>query len=613
MAKIVVNEISQNYTYNVGTNSFCTVGLPITACWGPAYEDPDTVGVDKSTMLENTTWRHFRANQDGLEEFVSTYRGPAANYRSAGDYSYQMAMTLLTSGYDIDVCRLCPGSHAQGTINTDDLTNPGSITFIAKHPGSFGNNLKVTLNKVVNKDYWNLVVRIVDTTGIETAVENILFVFDIDHSTDSILHISEVVSDFVSITVSGLVTDSSTFAASSVMLGSQPGTAGSDRAADTTASAMMSDAIALATARYGSASGDYVTALSTVAASGVDIATASKLKYMEWVYNSAVDVYPLLKDKLSYTTNRIISPWDDQNITAIDGSVVQFLADISPIHLAIMDASIGSRCATGFIDIPKCLPRSAVYNESPDPAKEGYAQKLSRRNVSAVTNTIPSTHYALWAPWGKYTYVGTSKQNPAPPSFLALLIQRSMILNQSLQYEWIMPTNRKHNVAIGKLDYTVPKQILDVWQKSDGVGVNIITYIPDLGTCIWGNSTLYEVPPATYQALANLSTRFLMNAIEDVVYRVGTSITFQYNNKDAYSKFYAGVTPLLDTMESVGAIVKGDDTKAYVVKMAPDINGLDSVNANSVIGKIYIKVAGVINDITVDLVALPQSANLDQY
>jgi hypothetical protein len=44
--------------------------------------------------------------------------------------------------------------------------------------------------------------------------------------------------------------------------------------------------------------------------------------------------------------------------------------------------------------------------------------------------------------------------------------------------------------------------------------------------------------------------------------------------------------------------------------MAADINGLDSVNANSVIGKIVIRTAGVIEDITIDLIALPQSAAL---
>ena len=47
--------------------------------------------------------------------------------------------------------------------------------------------------------------------------------------------------------------------------------------------------------------------------------------------------------------------------------------------------------------------------------------------------------------------------------------------------------------------------------------------------------------------------------------------------------------------------------------MSADINGLERVNANSVIGKIYLVVNGVINDITVDLVALPPTVSLDQF
>jgi hypothetical protein len=275
-----------------------------------------------------------------------------------------------------------------------------------------------------------------------------------------------------------------------------------------------------------------------------------------------------------------------------------------------MTVAYYSRCATSLLDIPRSMSRKGVYNE--DTATPGYAQKLARYVPAAstgfvATSSLYHTHSALFAPWGQYMYVGMSKQCLASPSFLTLLIQRAMLLNQALQYEWALPTNRRHNLRIGKMEYTVPKKYLDEWQKLEGVGVNVITNIPDLGTSLWGNSTLYEVPPATYQALANLSTRYLVNAIENVVYKCGLAITFRYNNAEAYSSFYAGVTPLLDTMRNVGAIDQ------YYVKMSADINSLDRVNANSVVGQIVIVVNGVINDITVDLIALPAGSDLSQY
>ena len=71
MANITIHEISQNYTYNVGTSTFATVAVPITSCWGPAFQDPDSLGLSLEDALERTTWNHFPSNQEGLElDFV---------------------------------------------------------------------------------------------------------------------------------------------------------------------------------------------------------------------------------------------------------------------------------------------------------------------------------------------------------------------------------------------------------------------------------------------------------------------------------------------------------------------------------------------------------------
>lgn len=626
MATIKINEVSQNYTYNIGTSSYATVALPITASWGPGYVEPTTIGAStRDEVLETTVWQRFPATQAGLEAFVAAYRGPAANYRIAKDYSYQMAMTLLTAGYDVLVCRLCPGAKAEATFNagtTDDkgVFTKGDATFTikAKYPGTFGNNLMVTLAKVPNKKYFNLVTYVLDSSGTRTAVENLLFVFDIEDSTDTILHIDELESDFLSFVVSGTITEDNTFEQASVKLAG-----GSDKmaVADTaTAADILPTARAYAVERYSAVNDtpdkcDYIVAYDELikAADKVDATRAAVLMYKEWLYTNAIHVYDLLKDKLSYSPQRIIAPgWDDQNFTDLTGEPYLLkLTQVSPLHVKLMDVGYYSRCGTPLLDVPKCLGRSFVYNESTKENETGYAQLLARytpANASYDVNaSLYPSHSALQAPWGNYTYVGTSKKNPASPSFLMLMIQRAMILNQASQYEWALPTNRKHNLDIGKLDYTISKKQLDEWQKIDGVGVNIITTIPDLGTTLWGNSTLFETSPATYQALANLSTRYLVNAVKDLVYRVGIQITFQYNNEQAYSSFYAGVTPLLDTMKNLGAI---DD---YLVKMAADIDGLDQVNANTVVGKIYLVVNGVVNDIVVELIALPPGTDLSQF
>ena len=624
---INVNVISENKAFTVENANYCTVALPITACWGPGFTLPTANPSDSSNSastlddaLENTAWSLFNAGPDGLESFIATYRGPSSNYRSTKDYSYFMALSLLNAGYAVQTCRLCPGTKASLTLpegSSSGSNGSGSLIITAKYPGTFGNSLKVTLTQKSygTMSYWNLIGYAVDSTGASRPIENLVFVFNPEDSTDSIYTIDELQSKFFDFKVVGTINENEMATTEAKVL------AGGSDVADASsqdASAIMADAIALAEVRYGSgSSAGYLSALNSVK-DLVSKTTAEAIRFNEWVYRyvtgSPVDsatgvnsVYDLLKDKINYNPNRVISPWDDQDILAINPDYPVNVPDtfvVSPIHRELMEVADASRCATAYIDVPRSLPRNMVWND--DPENYGYAQMLSN-DTPAIDDPLYPSSSALFAPWGQYVYSGMTKQATATPSFMALLIDRAMIKNQSAQYEWALPNTRNNNVRLGQLAYTVPKKLLDNWQASDGTRVNTITSVPSLGTTIWGNATLFDVPPATYQALMNLSTRKLVNAVKDTVFKIGIGLEFQYNGQEAYAKFFAGVTPLLDTMRNVGAI------EDYKVKMAADINNVDSINANSVVGTIYLVIAGVIENITVDLIALPQGTDLNQY
>lgn len=626
MANIVINEVSQNYSYNIGSASYACIAMPITASWGPyldlsSKEDDDSI----DDILERTQWQRFAATQAGLESFVSTYRGASSCYRLAKDFSYQMAITLMSAGYDILVCRIAPGSKA----NALAVIGKKQYSITAKYPGTFGNNLQVVIKKYSNNKYINLITYVVDSSGIRTAVENITCALEEKDATETILYMDEVESNFIDITYAMVDANEDTSQTTSVNLEGGSDLPASEGAPDTTA--LMKKAQEFAKARYTLAGYKLTDDVSTQPeylkciqgmigklseeSSGkvLDSLSAQIIMYREQIYRDTMYALDILKDKLSYNCNRIfLSGWDDQDILFLTGEHIKRLENLSPFHIKLLDVAYNSRCATGMIDIPRSLARSGVYNESEDTALEGYAQKLARylpadADVLGINGSLYASHCALFAPWGQYRYVSSSRMQIAPPSFLAMMIQRSMILNQSIQYEWALPVSRQHSLNIGKMDYRVPKKLLDEWQKLEGVGVNVITNIPDIGTSLWGNSTLFEVPVATYQALANLSTRYLVNAIENLIWKCGVAITFRYNNLESYNSFYAGVTPLLDTMKNVGAI------EDYYVKMSADINGYDQVNANSVVGQVVIIVNGVVNNISVDLIALPQGVSLDNY
>lgn len=621
MAKIQINEISQNYMYNIGTNNYATVALPITSCWGAGYEDEDSTGMTTDEALELVKWTEFPATQAGLEAFIAAYRGPMSGYRMLENYSYQTAMTLLTHGYNVLTCRIACGAKAQGELVIDGEGDKAKKLYIkAKYSGSFGNKLRIILKKMNALSRWNLVVYVIDETGVQTAVENLTFVFDIENSSDILMHVDEISSNFITLIADPGVSDDAPYTDSAVRLdGGSDSLDFGDMAAKDILKKALDD---YAKPRFVASGVDpdsvddveYIASLANLAEGKLGEVDASQAKVIctnEWIYTHAYNIYDMLTDKLSYAPNRIISPgWDDQNVNAITGATAKTrISTISPLHEKLMSVAYMSRCATAYIDIPRSLAKQYVYDDSED--TPGYVQMLSRSQddvVSGDTNIgYFATNSAVFAPWGHYIYASTSKQALASPSFLALVIERAMILNQPSQYEWELPQNRKHNLKIGKLDYTISKKYLDMWQTTEGVGVNCITDIPGMGISIWGNSTLYEVPPATYQALANLSTRKLVNAVENLAYKCGISITFSYNNNSAFQAFFAGVSPLLDAMRNVGAI---DD---YYIRMAADVNGLDSVRSNSVIGAIYLTVRGVVNDINIDLIALPDTADLNEY
>ena len=667
MPQIIINEISDNFTYTIGNNSYATVALPITSCWGPGFFDPETVISDDQAAelgdkidleLEGVAWKHYSATQQGIESFVSDYRGPSSNYRMAKDYSYYMAITLLTAGYDVLVCRLNPGAAASSpnfAIKDHEQADVENCTFTlkAKYPGTFGNQLVCNMYKPTNRDYWNLVTYVQDSTGVRTAVENISFVLDATKESDTVPYVDEVESEFVTIVHTGDLKDDMTFQVNGkdVRDGVQL-SGGSDRQIvepGTKACDVVKDAANLALTRfYNGRSADSVTmndidefqymaqlkknagitgtpsdgAYATAdegAATVTDMETAQTQRYREWLFRYVPEVYELLIDRLAYNPNRIIAPgWDDLDISMIGGEyttdpgAAQTTDCISPIHLELMRCAYYSRCGTAYLDVPRCLSRKDVYEDSEN--RKGYAQMLAQyqpdNSAFDVNGSLYTTHSALFAPWAQYKYVGTAKYNLAPPAFLSLLIQRSMVLNQSLQYEWIQPTDRTHGVTVTKPQYTVPKKVLDVWQPTEedgGVGVNVLTDIPGFGFTYWGNYTLFNNPPATHQALRSLSTRHLVGAIRDVVYKAGLRITFQYNNQQAYSSFHAAVTPLLDTMRNAGAL------EDYYVTMNHDLDALGMVMANSVVGKIYLVPAGIIEKITVDLIALPPGTDLTPY
>lgn len=730
MAKIVVNEYSQSYTYNTGTGSYCEVALPIASCWGPCNAFSASLDYDVNTAVD--MWNHFDGTAAGLQEFVRTYGGPIANYRTYNDYSYYKALSLLSAGYDVLVQRISFGSNASLSNSTTVIS--------AKYPGSFGNRISVQIKS--ESTYFYIIVYV-----DKGAVENIRFARDESVATEDIPVYTDIESNYI--TMSG-GSDFTVMNSSQQLTGGQDCAFGSQSTGDleslygvpeedaaekltpsavfqipgqfptgaqgqpnpnvigelmtavhTDAGGQKSDFIGTgdvpAAAQYAYASqvkkfvnaninsyvvggwamkqlstaspnllvsnpaaktakgiGKVTISLSTstsgtnvdvdvnfddmtvksnaggifapvgsikddnsiefltafitsqniqgyagntgfiALASKANISGLNKLFFNQFMSRFACVAYRQLADKLAHSPNRMIYPWDDLRMSELSDNVSLIPTELSPTSVVMANIAANTRCATAYLDVPKDMKVSDT---------KSYAEAFSAS--LGGSSSLLATNSAMFCPWGKYNYVTMSSSAEASPSFLTLLIQRSMIQNQSLQYEWMLPSSRTNTVKVSDMQYAPTTAYLNLWQAGSGASVNAIAKIPGLGTTLYGNSTLYDLPIATYQALSNLSTRLLFNAIKNRIFECGMAITFTYNNNDAYSAFYAGVTPLLDSMKNAGAI------DGYRVQMSQDIDSFGTVNANSVVGKITLQVNGVINDITIDLVAIPSSQPLE--
>lgn len=637
MAKITINEISQDYSYAIGNNSYATVALPITSSWGPGFFPyevyPSQYNSDQD-VLEDLKWQHFSSSSEGLEKFISMYRGATTIASDAMDKSFQTAITLLSAGYDILVCRIGLGHVAEGypvalrddgaavpTVGAGDdisqgFTLPegyfGSLPLFkvsAMYPGSFGNNISAKIKlvsanstSVSDTDYINVIVY-VETNGSRVAVENSnIYLSDFESYKSAYIRIDEVGAvdtDTQKVAVIGNNAAAVTFELAD----------GDDGYSFISTEGL--DGLKASLVARGFATGStpthvtsYYDAVLAYAGDNTVSTRFSASFYREWVFSKEGLVLDLLKDRLTYSPDVVMSAWDDQDFKFYKYTVPAVGAETPNTFIAgpqdkkLFEVACQSRCCAAFISAPRSLTRSGV--------KE-YAALLSDAVKDYTNDGLASTHGAMFGPWGRIRYQGTSLMDVAAPSFLGLMEMRSMHLNSPTQYFWALPTNRKVTLNLGEFDYTLSSAYLDSWQAKSGVDVNALVKLPDLGTCIYGNSTLYNVPEAAYNALQNLSTRLMFNELRNYSYRCGLAITFQYNNAQAYSAFYAGMTPILDTMRNVGAIDN------YIIKVNAELDELGQVMANSVIGKIYLVVNGVINDLTVDLIALPAGTDLNQF
>lgn len=539
----------------------------------------------------------------------------------------------FTNGYDTNY--MSGGSGTAAVI--DDATQRLKIT--AKYPGTFGNNLKVRIKCGTNGDGYKIgTVEVFDNNGYndhpneivttDQLLELISVAFEAEAATDNRPLITEAsFSNLGTIQYTdGLGNDiiPAEYPTGTEVISLLYGTnyqveigEGDDARAITAA-----DVKEIVAERFSTDSSyyNYIKRISEKY-EAEDMDNLIRLYNQQMMYKRFYNTVGELTDPIVYDWDALVQGIaDDQyvpksfieaNSNDDDPFIMEY--EVSTLVIKMLEVAANSKCGAALIGTPFGMPRGIQTGSGSLTVKTG-ALKY-KDSVSQAVGTTYSTFGEVVGPWCKTTLALAGANSWIAPEIAHLLLIINAKGVGGMNKWWMVPAGMLGTGIVHTPEYKIKKKYLDLIQDHDeGVCLNPLMEVPGKGFTCFGNSTLWDKPLGTYNALQNLSTRFLTNRVKQRIWDTALQILFRYNNEDAYSHFYAGLSPLLDEMRAVGALTGNEyNPWGYRIVMNPDIVNLDRINANTVIGKVELAVTGVIDTVDVDLFLLPPTGFQETY
>lgn len=592
-----------------------------------------------------------------LESFSATITYPAGEYTGVTFTTGTEGNPLATSNYiDTITFKLAAanqvadkrnswvmtlGATASAEVGPDNVWSQtatsvgggdatfGQIVLPANYAGTFGNQLKVRV-KVGMDAYGRKIgtIEVFDRNGYTDSPNDVVrtdqllemrsVAFDLNSATDSQPYVSDATfSNLGTVTIQNEDKLTQGVWVTSLLGGTDSATIGAG--IDVSTQAIDVQIMNMVNSRYSSSTTTFVRYIrdlvgdSTTTPPTPGSATQDQVVQLwnqQKVFQNAMAMVGELTDPLAYDWDAAFyGVADDQYIPV---SWLEKHPEITPeyeptaAHLLLMEVAANSKCGAALIGTPFGMSRGTRNDITG--VKTG-AVKF-KDDLSALVGKTLSTFGELVGPWCRTTLPINGANSWITPELahLLLIINAQGVGGQNKW--WMVPAGMLGTGIVHSPEYRVKKAYLDIIQDHDeGVCLNPLMQVPGKGFTCFGNSTLWDKPLGTYNALQNLSTRFLTNRVKQRIWDTALQILFKYNNENAYSHFYAGVSPLLDEMRAVGALTGTEANPwGYRIIMNPDIINLDRINANTVIGKVELAVTGVIDTVDVDLFLLPPTA-----
>lgn len=570
-----------------------------------------------------------------LLSLKATYDNTVSNlYASTADDSGLGLFTLrLGSAWDDTPSDNHDVKHGEGAAANIPATTQ-LVRLQAKFPGSFGNNLKVRIKCALNGEGLKIgTVEVFDNNGYSSnpneivptdqLLELVSVAFDLDAATDNRPLITEATFSNLAtprffVSSSGETVDTSNYPTGqqvvSLVFGTDYATTLPDGEPITPADVetIVAERFPTDSQFYG-----YIKEIAGKYQAN-DPDALIRLYNQQMMYSRFYKTVGELTDPIVYDWDALVQGIaDDQYVpkSFLEDHADTFFMEyeVSTLVTKMIEVAANSKCGAALIGTPFGMPRGIQTGTGSAAVKTG-ALKY-KDSISQVVGPTYSTFGEVVGPWCKTTLALSGSNSWIAPEIahLLLIINAKGIGGQNKW--WMVPAGMLGTGIVHSPEYKIKRHYLDLIQDHDeGVCLNPLMEVPGKGFTCFGNSTLWDKPLGTYNALQNLSTRFLTNRVKQRIWDTALQILYRYNNEDAYSHFYAGLSPLLDEMRAVGALTGNEyNPWGYRIIMNPDIVNLDRINANTVIGKVELAVTGVIDTVDVDLFLLPPTGFQETY
>lgn len=571
---------------------------------------------------QNGTWKLGPDKMVNPTQYGITYSGSAAD-------NDEIVVSFTFGRNDVLI------SAASGTASVVD-TSTQEVRLQAKYPGTFGNNLKVRIRCSLNGNGLKIgTVEVFDNNGYSSNPDEIVptdqllelvsVAFDEDAASDNRPLITEATFsnlDTLRFIVTSTGADVSPaeyplgMSVVSLLYGTDYAThIGSG---ETTQPITAQDIIDIVSERFPTESQfyNYIDSLASEYEKN-DKDALIRLYNQQMLYRRFYKTVDELTDPIVYDWDALVQGIaDDQYVpkSYLETHTDFYMEyEVSTLVTKMIEVAANSKCGAALIGTPFGMPRGIQTGTGASAVKTGALKYKDA--VSQAVGTTYSTFGEVVGPWCKTTLALAGANSWIAPevAHLLLIINAKGVGGQNKW--WMVPAGMLGSGIVHTPEYKIKKKYLDLIQDHDeGVCLNPLMEVPGKGFTCFGNSTLWDKPLGTYNALQNLSTRLLTNRVKQRIWDTALQILFKYNNEDAYSHFYAGLSPLLDEMRAVGALTGNEyNPWGYRIIMNPDIINLDRINANTVIGKVELAVTGVIDTVDVDLFLLPPTGFQETY